>query len=93
MFGRIGQRLGAFARIGGRVLQDAGSMGQRVTSLVGRGIDTVGAIPLVGGAFTGSPPVQALRGVVSGIEQVSGAVSGVGAVLERGGMGIQAISR
>ena len=93
MFGRIGQRLGAFARIGGRVLQDAGSIGQRVTSLVGRGIDTVGAIPLVGGAFTGSPPVQALRGVVSGIEQVCGPVSGVGAVLERGGMGIQAISR
>ena len=93
MFGRIGQRLGAFARLGGRVLQDAGSVGQRVTSLVGKGLDTVGAIPLIGGAFSGSPPVQALRGLVTGAEQVSGAASGIGAVLEKGGMGIQALSR
>lgn len=92
MFGRLGQRIGNAARIGGKIMSHVGRMGQRAATAVGHGIDTVSAIPLVGGMVAGSAPVQALRGLVSGVSQVGGAVSGVGAILEKGGTALAGIS-
>lgn len=88
---RLGQRVASGMRLGGRVLTSFGRVGTRVADYVGKGIDTVGSIPLVGGAVVGSAPVQGLRGLVSGVATVSKGASGVGQILEKTGGGLQSL--
>ena len=89
---RLGQRVAAGMRLGGRVLTSFGRAGTRVADFVGKGIDTVGSIPLIGGALVGSAPVQGLRGIVGGVATVSRGASGVGQILEKTGVGLSVLS-
>ena len=88
---RLGQRVASGMRLGGRVITNFGRAGQRVAEYVGQGIDTVGKIPLVGGAIVGSAPVQGLRGLVGGANTVAKGATGVGQILEKTEAGLQSL--
>lgn len=85
LFGRIGQRIGSGLRIGGRMVSGFSSLGQRVSGAVQRGMDAIERIPVVGGIIAGSPPMQGLRGITSGMRSASNLGVQAGQIMTKAG--------